>query len=114
MDTDRIKGTAKETFGKAEASVGDAIGDNSTEATGHVRQAAGAAQDVYGQAKDAYGQAKDTLGDSFANVSDSFASVSDSAGKALHSLEREVKARPLIALLIAALIGYVLAQLTTN
>ncbi len=100
MDTDRIKGTAKETFGKAEASVGDAIGDDSTEATGRVRQAAGAAQDVYGQAKD-------TLGDSFANVS-------DSAGKALHSLEQEVKARPLIALLIAALIGYVLAQLTTN
>ena len=100
MDTDRIKGTAKETFGKAEASVGGAVGDNSTEATGRVRQAAGAAQDVYGQAKD-------TLGESFANVS-------DSAGKALQSLEQEVKARPLIALLIAALIGYVLAQLTTN
>ncbi len=100
MDTDRIKGTAKETFGKAEASVGDAIGDDGTEATGRVRQAAGAAQDVYGQAKD-------TLEDSLANVS-------DSAGKALHSLSQEVKARPLIALLIAALIGYVLAQLTTN
>ena len=107
MDTDRIKGTAKETFGKAEASVGDAVGDDSTEATGRVRQAAGAAQDVYGQAKDAYGQAKDTLGDSLSNVT-------DSAGKALHTLEQEVKARPLIALLIAALIGYVLAQLTTN
>ena len=30
------------------------------------------------------------------------------------SLEREVSARPLIALLIAALVGYVLAQLTTS
>ena len=100
MDTDRIKGTAKETVGKAEASVGEAVGDDSTQATGRVRQAAGAAQDVYGQAKD-------TLEDSFANVS-------ESAGKALHSLEQEVKARPLIALLIAALVGYVLAQLTTN
>ena len=100
MDTDRLKGTAKETFGKAEASVGDAIGDDSTEATGRVRQAAGAAQDAYGQAKDSLGE--------------SIATVSDSAGKALHSLEQEVKARPLIALLIAALIGYVIAQLTSN
>ena len=100
MDSDRIKGTAKETFGKAEASVGDAVGDHSTEATGRVRQAAGAAQDIYGQAKD--------------TLEGSFADVSESAGKALHSLEEEVKARPLIALLIAALVGYVLAQLTTN
>jgi uncharacterized protein YjbJ (UPF0337 family) len=100
VDSDRIKGTAKETFGKAEAAVGDAIGDHETEARGRARQAAGAAQDVYGQAKD--------------TLSESLADVSESAGRALHSLETEVKARPLIALLIAALVGYVLAQLTTN
>lgn len=98
MDSDRITGKAKETIGKVEAAAGDVMGDPETEARGNVRQAAGAAQDLYGQAKDTFG--------------DSFSDLSDSTEKALHSLEREVKARPLIALLIAALIGYVLAQLT--
>jgi uncharacterized protein YjbJ (UPF0337 family) len=100
MDSDRIKDSAKETVGKAEAAIGDAIGDEQTSASGRIRQATGAAQD-------AYGQAKDTLGDSFEDLS-------ESAEKALHSLEREVRARPLMALLIAALIGFVLAQLTTR
>ena len=98
MDSDRIAGKAKETVGKVEAAAGDALGDHETELQGRARQAAGAAQDLYGQAKDSLG--------------DSLSDVSDSAGKVLHSLEIEVKARPLIALLIAALVGYVVAQLT--
>ena len=104
MDTDRVSGKFKETVGKAEATVGDVAGDPETEASGYVRQATGTAQNMYGQAKDKIG---DTFGDSFADAQ-------VSAEKALHSLEAEVKARPLIALLIAALIGYVLAQLTTR
>ena len=99
MDNDRVTGKAKETFGQAEAAVGDAIGDENTEAAGRVRQATGAAQNLYGQAKDAIGD----LGD-----------LGDTAEQALNSLEREVRARPLIALLIAALVGFVLAQLTTR
>ena len=98
MDSDRIKGTAKETLGKAEAAAGDMLGDHETEARGRARQATGAAQDLFGQAKDQFG--------------DSFSNVSASAEKALKSLETEVKASPFIALLIAALIGYVVAQLT--
>jgi len=100
MDTDRITGKAKETFGKAEAAIGDVAGDSETQASGRVREAAGTAQNIYGQAKDTFG--------------DTFADATESAEHALHSLEREVKARPLIALLIAALVGYVLAQLTTR
>ena len=100
VDRDRCKGTAKETFGKVEATIGDALGDKETQASGRTRQATGAAQDVYGQAKD-------TLGETFGDAS-------QSAEKALHSLKQEVEARPLIALLIAALVGFVIAQLTTN
>ena len=122
MDTDRIGGAAKETVGKAQAVAGEAFGDNDMELKGHARQAAGAAQNVYGQAKDKlgdaadaaqgmYGQAKDKLGDTFG---DTFSDATGSAERALHSLEKEVKERPLIALLIAALVGYVLAQLTTR
>lgn len=122
MDTDRIGGAAKETLGKAQAAAGDVLGDNETELKGRAREASGAAQNAYGQAKDAlgdaadtaqgmYGQAKDKLGDTFG---DTFSDASGSAERALHSLEKEVKDRPLIALLIAALVGYILAQLTTR
>jgi uncharacterized protein YjbJ (UPF0337 family) len=100
VDTDRVSGKIKETAGKAESALGDVTGDSETQASGYVRQATGAAQNVYGQAKDAFG--------------DSFADAQESAEKALHTIEAEVKARPLIALLIAALIGYVFAQLTTR
>ena len=100
MDTDRITGKAKETIGKAEAGLGDVTGDKETEASGRVREAAGTAQNAYGQAKDVFG--------------DTFSDATESAEKALHSIEAEVRERPLIALLIAALVGYVLAQLTTR
>ena len=111
MDSDRITGAAKETFGKAQGAVGDAMGDPKTQAKGAYNEAAGTAENLYGQAKDAVGQAKDTVKDTFG---DSFSDVGASAEKALHSLEREVKNRPLIALLIAALVGFVIAQLTSN
>ena len=80
------------------------MGDHETELSGRVREATGTAQNMYGQAKDA-------LGDKFG---DSFSDASDSAERAMHALEKEVKERPLIALLIAALVGYILAQLTTR
>ena len=122
MDSDRIGGAAKETLGKAQSAAGEVFGDKETELKGHAREASGTAQNVYGQAKDAlgdaadsaqgiYGQAKEKLGDTFG---DTFSDASGSAERALHSLEKEVKDRPLIALLIAALVGYVLAQLTTR
>jgi uncharacterized protein YjbJ (UPF0337 family) len=98
MDNDRIVGTAKETFGKAEAAAGSFTGDHETELRGRVREAAGAAQDTFGQVKD----------DLSARVSD----LGGSAEEVFKSIEHEVKARPLVALLIAALIGFVLAQLT--
>ena len=104
MDTDRIGGKAKETLGKAQSTAGEVFGDKETELKGHAREASGTAQNVYGQAKD---KLNDTFGDTFADAS-------GSAERALHSLETEVKARPLIALLVAALVGYVLAQLTTR
>ena len=104
MDTDRIGGAAKETLGKAQAGIGEALGDNETELKGHAKEASGTAQNLYGQAKDKYG---DSLGDTFADAT-------GSAERALHSLEKEVKERPLIALLVAALVGYILAQLTAR
>ncbi len=122
MDTDRIGGAAKETLGKAQAGIGEALGDNETELKGHAKEASGTAQNLYGQAKDKlsdaadsaqdmYSQAKDKYGDS---LGDTFADATGSAERALHSLEKEVKERPLIALLVAALVGYILAQLTAR
>jgi len=111
MDQDRLTGKVKETVGKGESAIGDAVGDPETQASGRVREAAGAAQNLYGQAKD-------SLSESLSDVADSTERVVNSAREAAQpmkeALEREVAARPLIALLIAALVGYVLAQLTSG
>ena len=95
MEADRFAGQAKKTIGKAEAAIGDIAGDPETHASGLVGEAAGAAQDAYGQAIDA------------------LVDAAGSADKVIHSLTEQVKVQPLIALLTAALIGYVFAQLTS-
>ena len=53
MDTDRVKGVAKEAGGKIQAAAGDLTGDEKTELEGRMREAAGAGQNIMGQAKDA-------------------------------------------------------------
>ena len=63
MDTDRLKGTAKEIGGKVQAGAGDLMGDSKTELDGRMRQAEGATQNVVGQAKDAFRSAAQTASD---------------------------------------------------
>jgi uncharacterized protein YjbJ (UPF0337 family) len=52
MNEDRAEGTVREFAGKAQSAAGDILGDSKTSAEGRVRQAAGQAQEVYGQATD--------------------------------------------------------------
>jgi uncharacterized protein YjbJ (UPF0337 family) len=52
MDENRVEGTVREFAGKAESAAGDVLGDTKTSAEGRARQAAGQAQQVYGQAAD--------------------------------------------------------------
>jgi uncharacterized protein YjbJ (UPF0337 family) len=59
MDSDRIKGTAKEFGGKLEETVGHATGNQDTRAEGIARQIEGKGQNLYGQAKDGLRDAGD-------------------------------------------------------
>ena len=104
MDSDRIKGAAKEAFGKAEGAFGQATGDTGTEAAGNVREAEGVVQNTIGQAKDA---------------------VRDAAGSALNAgrsiyeggtdaVAANIQERPGSALLVAGLIGFALGVILTK
>jgi uncharacterized protein YjbJ (UPF0337 family) len=108
MDTDQIAGKFKDVTGKAEAAIGDLTGDRETQVSGREREAAGKVQDLYGQARDMLGDAVD---DAAASAEKVLHSAREAVGSGTASLTKEINARPLIALLIAALVGYVVASL---
>ncbi len=90
MDEDRIKGAATDLGGKVKDAVGDLTGDAKTQAEGKADQVSGQLQNTYGSAKDSAREAADTL------------------EAQLSSFVRE---RPLVALLSAAGVGWVLSRL---
>ncbi len=52
MNEDKIDGTVKEFTGKAQSAAGDLLGDTKTSGEGRLKEAAGQAQEYYGQAAD--------------------------------------------------------------
>lgn len=60
MNTDQIKGTAKDIAGKAQRKVGEAIGSTEQQVKGAVKQAEGKAQKAVGDAKEAFKDAHAT------------------------------------------------------
>ncbi len=87
MDENRIKGTARNLGGKLQDKVGEATGDSETQARGKANEAAGTVQD-------AFGSALDTAGDWTSNLAET------------------ATERPLLALLAAVSVGYMLRLLT--
>lgn len=90
MDEDRIKGAATDLGGKVKNAVGDLTGDAKTQAEGKSDQVSGQLQNAYGSAKDSAREAADTLE---------------------AQLSAFVRERPLVALLSAAGVGWVLSRL---
>ena len=90
MDEDRVKGSATDIGGKVKDAAGGLLGDNKMQAEGKVDQASGQLQNAYGSAKDALSEGADTLGT---------------------QVDSLLKERPMMALLGAVGIGYVLARL---
>lgn len=84
MDSDRVVGTAKNLFGKAEKAVGDAGGSARTSAQGAAHEAEGMVQNAFGQAKDTVREAASAAGD---------------------MVTETVQDRPASAVLLAGLIG---------
>lgn len=91
MDEDRIKGSITDLGGKMKDVYGDIAGDART-------QAQGKADQVSGHVQNAYGSAKDT--------------AREAAGTMEKQLGSFVKERPMVAVLAAAGLGYVLSRLT--
>ncbi len=108
MDTDQVAGRFKDVTGQAEAALGEAMGDTDTQAKGRAREAAGVAQNLYGQARETIGEA---LEDATKSAEKVLRDARDTVESGAAVLKTEVSARPLIALLIAALVGYVIATL---
>ncbi len=90
MDEDRIKGSATNIGGKVKDAAGGLLGDSKTQAEGKADQASGQVQNAYGSAKDTVREGADTVGT---------------------QVDALVKEQPMVALLGAVGVGYVLARL---
>ena len=90
MDENRIKGAATNIGGKVKDTAGGLLGDSKTQAEGKADQASGQVQNAYGSAKDVVREGADTLGT---------------------QIDSLMKERPMVALLGAVGVGYVLARL---
>lgn len=90
MDEDRVKGSATGIGGQVKDAAGGLLGDNKMQAEGKADQASGQLQNAYGSAKDTVREGADTLG---------------------AQMDSLLKERPMVALLGAVGVGYVLARL---
>lgn len=90
MDEDRIKGSASDIGGKVKDAAGGLLGDNKMQAEGKADQVSGQLQNAYGSAKDAVSEGAETIG---------------------AQVDSLLKERPMVALLGAVGVGYVLARL---
>lgn len=87
MSGEKLEGAARGVVGKGQEVFGDVTGDRGTQAEGMARQVAGRAQEAYGDVKEAAQGAAGNVG-------------------------RMVEGQPVVSLLVAGVIGYVLALLT--
>ncbi|MGI4796297.1 MAG: CsbD family protein [Janthinobacterium lividum] len=90
MDSDRVDGAATNMGGKLKDAVGGLIGDTGLQAEGKSDQVGGRVQNAYGSAKDAVGDGAATLAD---------------------QIEDFVHDQPVVAMLSAATIGFLIARL---
>ena len=108
MDDDRIEGAAKNIGGKAQAAVGDLVGDQKTQTEGVINQIAGSAQNAFGSVKDTAKQLAD-------NAPRSLDDAVDTGQRYVRQGSQMVQERignvPLTEILLAAATGYFLAWL---
>jgi uncharacterized protein YjbJ (UPF0337 family) len=104
MDSDRVKGAAKEALGKVEGAFGQATGNAETEASGTVREAEGIAQNTIGQAKDAVREAAGSAVNATRSIYEGGA----------EAVATNVQERPGSALLVAGIIGFTLGVIFTK
>src|SRR5690242_20677069 len=104
MDENRVAGTARNMGGKAQESVGHALGDTKTQAEGVMNQVKGTAQDLYGQARDSASQLADV-------ATDTVAAARDSASSFEAALRNTIETQPYTAVLTALGVGWLLGRM---
>ena len=108
MDQDRIEGAAKNVGGKLQGAIGEAVGDNKTQAEGLANQIAGQAQNALGSVKDA---AKQAMGDAPKYLDDAIDSGQRYVRQGSQMVQDRFGAVPLTEMLLAGAAGYFLAWL---
>jgi uncharacterized protein YjbJ (UPF0337 family) len=104
MDQNRVAGEAKSIGGKAQESVGRALGDTKTRAEGAVNQVKGTAQELYGQARDGASQLVGA-------ASDTAAAARESASSFESALRNTIETQPYTAVLMALGVGWLLGRM---
>ena len=89
MNEDKVEGTVKEFTGKAQGVAGDLLGDSKTSTEGRLKEAAGQAQEYYGAAADQLRGLSEELTD-------------------------RIHETPLLAVLGAVGLGYVIGRLSSR
>jgi len=89
MNSDRAEGTIREFAGKAQSTVGDVVGDTDSQVDGRIKQAAGQAQQAYGAATEQLRGLSEELTD-------------------------RIHETPLLAVLGAVGLGYLIGRLTAR
>lgn len=105
MDVDRIKGAARTSYGRLQEDYGRLSGDERAEAHGLGEQVEGRSQDLYGQAKDNIREAVDRAAFHAETAYDEGRRQIERGADALNT---QVETNPVVAILIACAIGYVL------
>ncbi|HVL70978.1 MAG TPA: CsbD family protein [Beijerinckiaceae bacterium] len=121
MDRQRIEGEAKRQFGRAQEAVGEFAGDARTQAQGMARQAEGAVENYAGQARDAV---REYAGEAAAYAGEAYERGRRTVRRQWDRYEpdrylregrqvvrRQVETHPLVSILIAGAVGYLLAYL---
>ena len=105
MDVDRIKGAARTSYGRMQEDYGRASGDD----TATLR---GAAEQAHGRTQAAYGQAKDNLRDTVDRAASYAESAYDEGRRRIErgadALNVQVEVNPVMSILIACAVGYLL------
>ena len=107
MDTDRIKGMAQNAGGAIQKTVGDLTDDPQGQVEGVARQVAGKTQELYGQAKESLSGASSVVAD-YAGTA--YEQGGDYTSRGARMARQEIVERPLTAIILAGVIGYLLSM----
>ena len=115
MSSESLEGKVKNGVGKAEAAVGEVVGDPGLALRGEARQFEGAAEEAIGSAKERLAEtakkARAAVADAADQAADAYATLRVQAQSLADTVDPFVKQRPYAALALAALAGLVLGAL---